>query len=40
MTNPNVEAVESYLNGLKNKDLSSVPFARDVTFESPLSPKT
>ena len=39
MTNPNVEVVENYLNGLKNKDLSSVPFARDVTFESPLSPK-
>ncbi len=39
MANPNVEAVESYLNGLKKKDLSNVPFAPDVTFESPLSPK-
>lgn len=34
-----VKAVESYLQGLKNKDLSKVPFASDVTFESPLSPK-
>ena len=39
MANPNTEAVESYLNGLKQKDLSNVPFAPDVTFESPLSPK-
>ena len=39
MANPNVEAVESYLNGLKNKDLNNVQFAPDVTFESPLSPK-
>ncbi|MFN2397081.1 MAG: nuclear transport factor 2 family protein [Gemmatimonadaceae bacterium] len=39
MANPNTEAVELYLNGLKQKDLSSVPFAPDVTFESPLSPK-
>lgn len=34
-----VSAVESYLHGLKNKDLSNVPFASDVTFESPLSPE-
>ena len=39
MTNPNVEVVESYLNGLKEKDLSNVPFDSDVVFESPLSPK-
>jgi hypothetical protein len=32
---PNVNAVESYINGLKNKDLNNVPFAPDVTFESP-----
>lgn len=37
--NPNVEVVESYLNGLRNKDLSQVPFAADVTFESPLTPQ-
>ena len=31
--------VEAYLDGLKRKDLSTVAFASDVTFESPLSPK-
>jgi SnoaL-like domain len=35
----NIAAVESYLNGLASKDLSSVPFAPDVTFEGPLMPK-
>jgi hypothetical protein len=39
MPNSNVIAVESYINGLKNKDLSNVPFAPDVTFESPLTSK-
>lgn len=34
-----VQAVEAYLQGLKDKNLSKVPFASDVTFESPLSPK-
>lgn len=34
-----VHAVEACLQGLKYKDLSKVPFAPDVTFESPLSPK-
>src|SRR6266852_912689 len=34
-----VKPVESYLQALKNKDLSAAPFAPDVTFESPLSPK-
>lgn len=38
MNNPNIEVVESYLRGLKSKDLNQVPFAPDVTFESPLSP--
>ena len=38
MENRNVEAVESYLNGLKQKDLSKAPFAPDVIFEGPLSP--
>ena len=36
--NAAVEAVESYLDGLKRKDLSQVPFAPSVSFESPLSP--
>jgi hypothetical protein len=39
MTNSNIQVVESYLHGLKSKDLSHVPFAPDVTFEGPLSPK-
>jgi hypothetical protein len=39
MNNPNIQVVESYLHGLKSKDLSQVPFAPDVTFEGPLSPK-
>jgi hypothetical protein len=34
-----VKPVEAYLTGPKNKDLSNVPFAKDVTFESPLSPR-
>ena len=38
--NPNVAVtvVETYLRGLARKDLSDVPLAADVTFESPLSP--
>lgn len=36
--NPAVEAVESYMDGLRRKDLSKVPFAPSVSFESPLSP--
>jgi hypothetical protein len=35
----NVAVVESYLNGLARKDLSSVPFAPGITFEGPLMPK-
>src|SRR5580698_4074897 len=35
----NIAVVESYLNGLANKDLSSVPFAPGITFEGPLVPK-
>jgi limonene-1,2-epoxide hydrolase len=38
MRDPNVEAAERYLNGLKQKDLSKVPFDPDVVFEGPLSP--
>lgn len=36
--NEAVNAVDAYLRGLARKDLSEVPFAPDVTFESPLSP--
>jgi hypothetical protein len=35
----NIAVVESYLNGLASKDLSSVPFAPEITFEGPLMPK-
>jgi hypothetical protein len=35
----NIAVVESYLNGLLRKDLSSVPFAVGVTFTGPLMPK-
>ena len=35
----NIAVVESYLNGLVRKDLSSVPFAPGITFEGPLMPK-
>ena len=35
----NIDVVESYLNGLVSKDLSSVPFASGITFEGPLMPK-
>lgn len=36
---PAVEAVEIYLAGLRKKDLTGVPFAPGVAFESPLSPR-
>jgi catechol 2,3-dioxygenase-like lactoylglutathione lyase family enzyme len=36
--NDAVKAVDAYLRGLASRDLSGVPFAPDVTFESPLSP--
>jgi len=39
MKSANVAVVESYLRGLKDKDLSGVPLAPDVTFEGPLTPK-
>ena len=32
-----VRAVESYLEGLRRKDLTGVPLADNVTFESPLA---
>jgi hypothetical protein len=34
-----VTVVERYFEGLRTKDLSRVPFATDVSFESPLSPR-
>jgi hypothetical protein len=34
-----VEIAKAYLEGLSAKDLSQVPFAPDVTFESPITPR-
>jgi hypothetical protein len=34
-----VAVVEAYLEGLRSKDLSQVPFAGDITCEDPLMPK-
>jgi Domain of unknown function (DUF4904) len=34
-----IAVVESYIHGLGNGDFSQVPFADDVSYESPLTPK-
>lgn len=34
-----VAVVESYIHGLGNGNFSNVPFADDVSYESPLTPK-
>ena len=34
-----IATAESYLRGLRDKDLRAVPFAPGVTLESPLTPK-
>jgi len=34
-----VSVVESYITGLGSGDFSKVPFAEDVSFESPLTPR-
>jgi hypothetical protein len=34
-----IAVVESYIYGLGNGDFSDVPFAEDVSYESPLTPK-
>lgn len=39
MREENIRAVEAYLNGLKNKDLSLAPFADDIYFEDPIAGK-
>lgn len=39
MSEVNVQAVEAYLNGLKTKDLSNVPFSDDIYFEDPIAGK-
>lgn len=35
----NIKAVEAYLNGLKNRDLSFAPFAEAVEFEDSVTGK-
>ncbi|HZS04442.1 MAG TPA: nuclear transport factor 2 family protein [Blastocatellia bacterium] len=35
----NIEVVGSYLNAIREKDLSRIPLAADVSFEDPLTPK-
>lgn len=39
MREEKIEAVEAYLSGLKNKDLSLAPFAEDIYFEDPIAGK-
>ncbi len=34
-----IAVVESYIYGVGNGDFSNVPFADDVSYESPLTPK-
>jgi hypothetical protein len=34
-----IAVIESYIKGLRSKDLSNVPFAADVTFEGPRQPR-
>src|SRR5687768_3048681 len=37
MENPSIGIAAAYVEGLKRKDLSGVPFDPDVRFESPLT---
>ena len=37
MENANIAAAESYVLGLKNKDLSRIPLAEEVVFKGPLN---
>lgn len=39
MREENIKVVESYLNALKQKDLSLAPFADDIEFEDPIAGK-
>ncbi|HSI76977.1 MAG TPA: DUF4904 domain-containing protein [Lunatimonas sp.] len=34
-----IAIIESYIHGLGNGDFTKVPFAEDVSYESPLTPK-
>jgi limonene-1,2-epoxide hydrolase len=37
MQNDNIEIVEKYLDALRQKDLSSAPFAAEVQFQNPMT---
>ena len=37
MKEENIKVVESYLNALRNKDLTHAPLADDVRFDNPIS---
>ena len=39
MKHDNVKTVETYLEGLRKKDLSDVPLAADMYFEDPIAGK-
>jgi limonene-1,2-epoxide hydrolase len=39
MREENIEAVEAYLNALKQRDLSLAPFAENIAFENPVAGK-
>ncbi|CAN5443107.1 hypothetical protein BH10ACI1_BH10ACI1_17070 [soil metagenome] len=39
MREKNIETVEKYLNALKSRDLSLVPFADEVEFDDPIAGK-
>jgi hypothetical protein len=39
MSNPNIAVVESYIHAIRDKDLSRLPLADEVSFEDPLTPK-
>jgi limonene-1,2-epoxide hydrolase len=39
MNKENIQVVESYLDALRQKDLSLAPFADDVIFEDPVAGK-
>lgn len=38
MKNENIAIVESYINALKEKDVSGVPLTAEMIFEEPLTP--
>jgi limonene-1,2-epoxide hydrolase len=39
MREENIKVVEAYLEAIKQRDLSSAPFAEDIVFENPITGK-